>query len=350
MKLIGSGLFRKVYEYDKNTVLKVNKTFDDLTDNQKRKWLNMARDYRGYDPNKVEWENWLKIKKIGKEKFFAPCIKLNEQGLFMRKVEIPAWGEKKYQEMLVPIFYVDPFYANYGILDGRIVCLDYQHMPRFNLTKMVTMSEKKLEMRKVKDMNWRCKRAEKIERAIAKDPYQDIEAINFIGTTKSYRLWDYIKDLVDWKGKTVVDFGSHHGYFAIKAVKAGAKKVIAIEKVEKRFSTLCTIKKKTFRDLAERKKIVVVRKGLPEGDIFLCLNALHYVKDKEEFLRNVKCDFGIFRVVQRLGQDITSVGNKGDILNEAEIVKKYFDVREIPDDKLSGSKDRRILYGKKRPN
>ncbi len=349
MKLIGMGLFRRVYEYDKDTVLKVNRTLDELKKSQVEKWLKMGKSSE-YDANRGEWENWLKIKKAGKEEFFAPCIKLNGQGLFMRKVEIPNWGEKKYQEMQVPVFYPDPFYANYGLLEGRIVCFDYQHIPRMNLTKILTMSEKKLEMRKVKDMNWRCKETEKIERATAKDPCQDVEAINFIGTTKSYRLWDYIKDLVDWKDKTVIDFGSHHGYFAIKAVKAGAKKVIAIEKNEKRLETLYAIKRRTFRGLKDREKIVVVKEGLPEGDIFLCFNALHYVKDKEKVLKDIKCDFGIFRVVQRLSQEIKSVGEKGDILNEAEIVNKYFDVKEIPDNKLSGAKDRKILYGEKRPN
>lgn len=53
--------------------------------------------------------------------------------------------------------------------------------------------------------------------------YQDIEVINFEGYSKSKGSWERIKDLVNWKDKSVIVLGSNHGYFSFKIEEQGAE-------------------------------------------------------------------------------------------------------------------------------
>jgi len=64
------------------------------------------------------------------------------------------------------------------------------------------------------------------------DTYQDLLFPN--ETLKGFRdcekTWLTFSDLINFKGKTVLDVGCHHAYFLIQALRNGAKKTIGIDK------------------------------------------------------------------------------------------------------------------------
>jgi len=124
--------------------------------------------------------------------------------------------------------------------------------------------------------------------------YQDIEYIDFIGYANSWKSWENIKDLVDWRGKSVIDVGCFHGYYCFKAEKAGAINVIGIDKNEETLkvtrllaslmNSKCTFINITANDI------------LPDTDILLCLNMFHYIPDQEAFLKTIKAQLVIFEI------------------------------------------------------
>jgi 2-polyprenyl-3-methyl-5-hydroxy-6-metoxy-1,4-benzoquinol methylase len=157
---------------------------------------------------------------------------------------------------------------------------------------------------------------EYIKEVVLKHGYQDVECINFVGRTKSYLLWESIKDLVNWKNKTVVDLGSHFGYFSFKAVALEAK-VIGLEKEQYKVDIANLIS----QDFSNKVKFKIWEDGqdIPKSEIILCLNVFHHFKNKELTLQKMNCDEAIFRV------------NKGNI----SLIKKYFKIKkEFQSEKL----------------
>jgi hypothetical protein len=125
--------------------------------------------------------------------------------------------------------------------------------------------------------------------------YQDIEIIDFIGYTQSYKTWDNIQDLVDWKQKRVVDLGCFHGYFAFKVEDRGS----IAQGLDRSVDAL-----RTARMINEfRGGDVIFREWeggeeIPECDVILCLNVLHHFKDQRDVLSKMKADAVIFEVNQ----------------------------------------------------
>jgi 2-polyprenyl-3-methyl-5-hydroxy-6-metoxy-1,4-benzoquinol methylase len=124
--------------------------------------------------------------------------------------------------------------------------------------------------------------------------YQDIECLGIIGYTSSYKTWDNIKDLIEWKGKKVADLGCFHGYFAFKAAKLGAI-VTGLDISE-------TVLK-TTRYINEIEGNIISLKKWEGGDevsldydVALCLNVLHHFTDKKKALENIKSKIAIFEV------------------------------------------------------
>jgi len=137
--------------------------------------------------------------------------------------------------------------------------------------------------------------------------YQDIECLGFIGYSKSFETWDLIKDLVNWKGKTVVDIGCCRGYFCFKAEELGAK-CIGLDSCPPALETANDIKDVTGSKVVF--KVWTDTGVIPDCDITLCFSVLHHLKDKEAFIAKIHSELVIFKVN----------------LNEVDLVKKYFDV------------------------
>jgi len=105
---IGWGMSRDVYDHptDKTKVIKME-------------------DHVNHFQNVMEWEIWQQFchcKEIAK--WLAPCHSISQNGTFlimtkaadMRKEEVPN---------TLPAFLTDHKLANFGILNGQLVCRDY---------------------------------------------------------------------------------------------------------------------------------------------------------------------------------------------------------------------------------
>lgn len=139
MKLISKGLFRVVYLYDKKTVLKNN---IDITkqpsEYMEKRMLKYANNDINYNANLNEWNNWLKVKGTKWEKYFCPCIEYRkDKSLLMLKAEpmphdYPGLVKNKHNRFIYnkfpSVFHLETKkIKNIGILDGRVVCFDYQY-------------------------------------------------------------------------------------------------------------------------------------------------------------------------------------------------------------------------------
>ncbi len=125
--------------------------------------------------------------------------------------------------------------------------------------------------------------------------YQDIKPIEMIGYSKSFKSWSVIKNLVDWKGATVIDLGCFHGYFCFRIEEAGASRVVGLDAAD--FAL------KTTRLIAELENSKVTEFHqwhdgdlIPSGDITLCLNALHHFSDPLACLKAIQSNIAIFEV------------------------------------------------------
>mgnify|MGYP001561240035 CR=1 FL=1 len=74
--------------------------------------------------NIAEWDVWDWINDRDQAKWFAPCISISNCGVFLvqRRCEPLRASERPPK---LPKFLCDLKRENFGILDGRVVCLDY---------------------------------------------------------------------------------------------------------------------------------------------------------------------------------------------------------------------------------
>ncbi len=123
--------------------------------------------------------------------------------------------------------------------------------------------------------------------------YQDIEVLDLVGYSESYKTWERIRGLVDWRGKRVVDLGCFHGYFCFKAEDAGAEAsgfdrspaVLAVARM--------------INDLRGGRAVFSEWVGgdvLPECDVVLCLNVLHHFADQDKAVSRMRCRQAIFEI------------------------------------------------------
>lgn len=74
--------------------------------------------------NVFEWETWNQVKDTKWAKWFAPCVAISPCGsvLVMERTSQPS--EEQFADRM-PVFLTDFKRANYGVLEGRLVCHDY---------------------------------------------------------------------------------------------------------------------------------------------------------------------------------------------------------------------------------
>jgi hypothetical protein len=125
--LLGKGIHRDVYEYrlNKEIVIKIE-TNDSFA-------------------NVIEWEFWKEVKDTPWAKWFAPCIDISPNGVFLLQTRTYQPLKSDYPEK-VPSFLDDLKYSNYGVIvkgnKKQFVCHDYGNTV---LTKGVNNKLKKAD-------------------------------------------------------------------------------------------------------------------------------------------------------------------------------------------------------------
>ena len=120
-----------------------------------------------------------------------------------------------------------------------------------------------------------------------KGEYQDLELSDryVTGLSQSYKTWQRLDAMVDFRGKSVVDYGCNYGYFSFKAEQSGAVNVTGVDVlssvVGKAHSIAMVKNSKVHFVVAELKKYTP-----PYADIAMALNTLHHL-DYDEGLLNL---------------------------------------------------------------
>ena len=104
---IGGGISREVYEFRPNNDLIIK------FDTNSRSFQNVS-----------EWETWGWVRGTRMARWFAPCVQISPCGtvLLQRRCE-PL--QKKQIPRKLPAFLCDFKPENFGLLEGKVVCLDY---------------------------------------------------------------------------------------------------------------------------------------------------------------------------------------------------------------------------------
>lgn len=147
--------------------------------------------------------------------------------------------------------------------------------------------------------------------------YQDIELINFIGYSESYKTWGNIKNLVKWDGKKIVDLGCFHGYFSFKAEDRGARSVMGLDNHGGVLKTAKMIN--DFRKGKAVFKYWVGSQNIPNCDIILCLNVLHHFDNPLAAVKKMNCELAIFEINK---SDVNTVKSRFKIVQESESLRK----------------------------
>lgn len=105
-KYLGLGIHRKVavYKPDPSLVVKIAQECPNI--------------------NVLEYEVWSMLQYADIGKWFAPCVRISDCGIFLLQKRVETRPCAEYPKM-VPSFFGDLKHANYGWLDGRFVCCDY---------------------------------------------------------------------------------------------------------------------------------------------------------------------------------------------------------------------------------
>lgn len=74
--------------------------------------------------NVLEMEVWDTVSSTDIKKWFAPCAYISPCGMFMLQKRIETRPKSEYPK-LIPTFFGDLKYKNYGWLNGQFVCCDY---------------------------------------------------------------------------------------------------------------------------------------------------------------------------------------------------------------------------------
>jgi hypothetical protein len=127
--IIGSGVYRKVYEFLPNN-----------------KFIVKVQPAPAFQ-NQLEYMIWREIKgNYWYNRWFAQVLWMNEKGtiLVMRKARpVRNQNHPTYKSMKIPHFFSDIHSGNYGWIGKRFVCFDYGNTP-------ITKGWNLLRMRKLK--------------------------------------------------------------------------------------------------------------------------------------------------------------------------------------------------------
>lgn len=74
--------------------------------------------------NALEYEVWQMVKETGIARWFAPVASMSPSGMFLLQERVERIAKKDYPKM-IPSFFSDQKYSNYGLWRGKFVCCDY---------------------------------------------------------------------------------------------------------------------------------------------------------------------------------------------------------------------------------
>lgn len=74
--------------------------------------------------NVLEYETWFMVRDTDCAKWFAPCIDISPCGIFLLQKRVEKLPKDQYPKM-IPTFFGDLKYSNFGLLNGKFVCCDY---------------------------------------------------------------------------------------------------------------------------------------------------------------------------------------------------------------------------------
>lgn len=79
---------------------------------------------RGCFQNVLEWEVWERVERTKSAKWFAPCVRISDNGkvLLMKRTDVLGWKERPAK---MPTFFTDLKIENFGTIDGKVVAHDY---------------------------------------------------------------------------------------------------------------------------------------------------------------------------------------------------------------------------------
>ncbi len=90
-------------------------------------------------------------------------------------------------------------------------------------------------------------------------------------------FWDCLKQKIAWRGKTVVDIGSYHGYVDFGAIDMGAKYVLGVDKTPQAVHIARLLKKIWgYQDIDFMRADIDRYRIKSDFDIALCLNTIQY--------------------------------------------------------------------------
>lgn len=86
-------------------------------------WVVKVED-PGQFQNATEWSIWQEVKDTPQAKWFAPCLHISPGGRVLIQMRTTPAEPSRYPRR-IPAFFDDTKRANFGLLDGRIVCHDF---------------------------------------------------------------------------------------------------------------------------------------------------------------------------------------------------------------------------------
>lgn len=105
-EFLGEGVHRKVYVYRPDETLVIKCAIEDPTGNI------------------IESEIWDMVKETSIARWFAPVEAISRCGMYMLQKRVEHRPKEEYPK-LVPHFFGDRKYSNYGWLNGKLVACDY---------------------------------------------------------------------------------------------------------------------------------------------------------------------------------------------------------------------------------
>lgn len=114
--------------------------------------------------------------------------------------------------------------------------------------------------------------------------YQDValRSVERVGHSESFKTWERLISIYDFKGKSVIDYGTNLGYFLFKAEDAGAVELLGVDKGNFKVAhgTAMIRGSKAVFQSADLKSF----KPGKMYDCALCLNVLHHISSTAQQL------------------------------------------------------------------
>ncbi len=119
-KWLGKGVYREVWQHAQQKDLVIKK----------------ANEENGREVNFIEHRLWRDIEYNKSLKpYFAPVVAVSDCGKYLIQKKVEPLPKRQYPKVL-PAFFTDTKYSNFGLLNGKFVCIDYGCLNIWATTKL----------------------------------------------------------------------------------------------------------------------------------------------------------------------------------------------------------------------